>query len=112
MIRSIITTCYYKGIDVHKNQFLWPLETVSQGVNNDTGKNVGIVVSNADTNQVVKNMTMDLWAEAQKQYPGDSNPPALKVPIPIEADAVKVCATELDTGKAAVEGQQRKVLRQ
>lgn len=61
---------------------------------------------------------MDLWAEAQKQYPGDSNPPALKVPIPIEADAVevgqtvKVCATELDTGKAAVEGQQRKVLRQ
>jgi hypothetical protein len=25
---------------------------------------------------------------------------------------VKVCATELDTGKAAVEGQQRKVLRQ
>jgi hypothetical protein len=49
---------------------------------------------------------MDLWAEAQQQFPGDSNPPALKVPMPIQAGAfktgetIKVCATELDTGKA------------
>ena len=104
-LSAIITQTTSATIEDNKEENGFTISLVAHGVDSQTG-NVDVVVTNNMNNEVVKKLTLDLSAEAQKQYPGDENPPEVKIPISIEnglvnvGEEVKVCVTKLDTGKA------------
>jgi hypothetical protein len=73
-------------------------------VNTQT-RNSTISITGAEGEPLIHNKTIDLLSEAQQQYPGESNPVAVTIPIMInsslihDGDEIKACLTMADSTK-------------
>jgi type II secretory pathway pseudopilin PulG len=72
---------------------------------NPQTRNSTISISGAEGESLIHNKTIDLLSEAQQQYPGESNPVAVTIPIKInssliyDGDEIKACLTMADSTK-------------
>jgi hypothetical protein len=84
------------------NDFTLNLDVLD--VNTQT-RNSTISITGAEGESLIHNKTIDLLSEAQLQYPGESNPVAVTIPIKInsslihEGDEIKACLTMADSTK-------------
>jgi hypothetical protein len=84
------------------NDFTLNLDVLD--VNTQT-RNSTISITGAEGESLIHNKTIDLLSEAQQQYPGESNPVAVTIPIKInsslihEGDEIKACLTMADSTK-------------
>jgi hypothetical protein len=68
-------------------------------------RNSTISITNAEDKPLIHNKTIDLLSQAQQQYPGESNPVAVTIPIMInsslihDGDEIKACLTMADSTK-------------